>query len=104
MRLITIEEQLAVVEKAHKANVWTATAYPGTKRVVCVKIERVGMTVYVHGDDLRVVNCLSVDPYEFDSTVDAALADVHAVLDVIIKECDEKRVDRFTGAVETVGA
>lgn len=104
MRLITIEERLAVVEKVHKANVWLATAYTDTKRVVCVKMERVGMTVYVHGEDLKVINYLSVDPYEFDSTVDAALADIHAVLDVIIKECDEKRADRFTGAVETVGA
>lgn len=95
MRLITIEEQLAVVEKAHKTNVWLATAYPGTKRAVCVKIERVGMTVYVHEKDLRVVNCLSVDPYEFNSTVDAALADVHTALDAIIRECDEVRIDRF---------
>lgn len=97
MRLITIEEQIAVVEKVHKANVWLATAYPGTKRVVCLKTERVGMTVYVHGEDLKVINCLSVDPYEFDYTVDAALADVHAVLDVIIKECDERRADLFFG-------
>lgn len=104
MRLITLEEQIAVVEKVHKANVWLATAYPDTKRVVCVKIERVGMTVYVHGDDLRVVNHLSVDPYEFDYTVDAALADIHAVLDIIIKECDEKRADRLTGSVAAVGA
>lgn len=65
MRLITLEKQLAVVEKVHKANVWLATAYPDTKRVVCVKLERAGMIVYVHGEDLRVVNCLSVDPYEF---------------------------------------
>lgn len=95
MRLITLEEQIAVVEKVHKANVWLATAYPDTKRVVCVKTERAGMTVYVHGEDLRVVNHLSVDPYEFDYTVDDALAAVHVALDAIIKECDEVRIDRF---------
>lgn len=104
MRLITIEEQISVVEKAHKANVWLATAYPGTNRIVCLKTDRAGMAVYVHGEDLKVEQYLSVEPLEFYSTVDAELAAIHTALDAIINECNEKRVDRFTGAVAAVRA
>lgn len=95
MRLIKIEEQVAVVEKVHKANVWLATAYPDTKRVVCLKTDRAGMTVYIHDEDLKVTQWLNVIPYEFNSTVDEDLAAVHTALDAIIKECDEVRIDRF---------
>ena len=95
MRLITIEEQLAVVEKAHKANVWLQTAYPDTMRQVTVKISRFEIAVYIHDKSLEVRQYFTVEALEFNSTVDDELAAVHAALDAIIKECDEVRIDRF---------
>lgn len=103
MRLITIEEKIAVVEKAHKANVWLATSYPGTKREVCCKLDRYGVTVFIHADDLSVQQHLPVEPWGFTSTADEQLAAVHSALDAIIEECNEKS-DRFTtGAMEAAG-
>lgn len=104
MRLITIEEQIAVVEKAHKANVWLQTAYPDTMRQVTVKISRFEIAVYIHDKSLEVRQYFTVEALEFNSTVDEDLAAVHAALDTIINECDEKRADRFIGTVEAVGA
>ena len=104
MRLITIEEQIAVVENVHKANIWLATAYPDTMRQVTVKISRWEVAVYIHDKDLKVAQYLIVEALEFNSTVEHDLRQVHAALDAIIQECDEMRIDRFAGAVEAVGA
>lgn len=104
MRLITIEEQIAVVEKVHKANVWLATAYPDTMRQVTIKISRWEIAVYIHDKDLKVAQYLTVEALEFNSTVEDGLTAIHAALDAIIKECDEKRADEFTGTVAAVGA
>lgn len=99
MRHITLDEQLSVVTKVHHANEAIAAAYPGSRRIVCLKTDRAGMAVYIHGEDLKLEGYLSVDPVEWQTTVDGDLAAVHSELDRIIRECNERRADLFFGGL-----
>lgn len=104
MREVTLSEQSAVLTKMHRVNDLLRASYPGTKRIVCLKIDRAGISVYVHGEDLSVQRYLPVDPVEFSSTVADDLRALHDELDRIIDECNETREKRSIGAMEAAGA
>lgn len=99
MKPITLEQQIAVVTKIHNVNELLTAGYPATKRIVSYKLDRAGISVYVMDEDQKVDKYLSVDPVEWGSTVEDDLAAIHAEMDRIINECNEKRMDRFAGAV-----
>lgn len=94
MKPITLEQQIAVVTKIHEVNELLA----GSKAIVSYRMDRSGISVYVMDENHKVDKYMSVDVVEWDSTVEGDLAAIHAEMDRIIAECNEKRMDRFTGA------
>lgn len=96
MRLITLEEQIALVTKIDQANALMMDPL----NIISYKLDRCGISVYVM-KDCKVERYMSVDVVEWLSTVEDDLRQIHAELDRIINECNEKRMDRFAGAMAT---
>lgn len=95
MNHITIQQQIELLCKIDAANEQLLNAYPMSKRIVCMKLDRAGISVYVHGDSGAVDHYMSVDSTGLFGPAEEQLSEVHRLLDGIIEECGSVRISRF---------
>lgn len=95
MNHITIQQQIELLCKVDAANELLLNTYPKSKRIVCLKLDRAGISVYVHGESGSVDQYIGVDSTGLFGSVDEQLSEVHRMLDSIIEECGSIRISRF---------